>query len=186
MSYKITLFLHIIGAFILFAAMVIEWLSLINFRKTTDFGTVKVSVSNYSKSVVIGPIAAILILIPGIYLMTFGWNNANWIIIAFIGMILLAVTGGVMTGKKMKAIKKIVSTENKMSPELRSLLNNNSLILSLKIRSSVFLGIIYLMTVKPDLAGSIITLIVSIILGFIPLKTKVDADEVLQAERKSN
>ena len=107
MSYKITLFLHIIGAFILFAAMVIEWLSLINFRKTTDFGTVKVSVSNYSKSVVIGPIAAILILIPGIYLMTFGWNNANWIIIAFIGMILLAVTGGVMTGKKMKAIKKL-------------------------------------------------------------------------------
>ena len=186
MFYKIALFLHVTGTLLLFAAIVIEWLCIIDFRKSTDFENIKGAIFSYSKSVIISPIAILLILVPGIYMMTLGWENASWIIIAFVGMILLAVIGGVLTSKKMKAIKKIVSKENKVSSELRSLLNNNSLILSLKIRTTVLLGIIYLMTVKPDLTGSIVTLIVSVILGFIPLKTKAYSSEVFGTEQKIN
>ncbi|MFZ0452922.1 MAG: hypothetical protein WCE54_14440 [Ignavibacteriaceae bacterium] len=78
------------------------------------------------------------------------------------------------------------SSENNISPELRSHLNNNALILSLKIRTAVFLGIIFLMTVKPSLTGSIVTLIASVILGFIPLKNNANIGEVLKAEKKIN
>ena len=183
MFYKIALFLHVTGALMLFASMVIEWLSIINIRKASIPENIKTSIFNYSKLAVIGPISILLILIPGIYMMAVVWKNASWIIIAFIGMILLAIIGGAVTGRKMKAINKIVSDENNVSGELRSLLNNNSLILSLKIRTAVFLGIIYLMTVKPSLTGSIVTLIVSVFLGYIPLKTKANTSGVLKAEQ---
>jgi hypothetical protein len=184
MYYRIALFLHVTGALLLFAAMIIEWLCLVNFRKAMDLREIKESISNYSKSGLIGFTAVFLVLIPGIYMMAVAWKNAGWIITAFIGMILLAVIGGAVTGKKLKVIKKIISNENNISPELRSLLNNNSLMLSLKIRTAVFLGIIYLMTVKPDMKGSASVIIISIILGLIPLKSKAKKGEVINAEQK--
>ena len=186
MIYRIALFLHVTGALMLFAALAIEWLFVINIRKAMAIESIKKSFFNYPKLTAIGSIAIFLILIPGIYMMAVVWKNASWIIIAFIGMILLAIIGGAVTGRKMKAINKIVSNENNVSGELRSLLNNNSLILSLKIRTAVFLGIIYLMTVKPSLTGSIITLIASVIIGFIPLKTNAKTNKFLEAEQKIN
>ena len=186
MFYRIALFLHVTGALLLFAAMVIEWLYVISLRKATDFENIKESIFNYSKSVVIGPLAILLILIPGIYMMTLGWKGASWIIIAFIGMILLGVIDGTLSRKKIKSIKKIVSNDKNITSELISLLNDNSLFLSLKIRTAVFLGIIYLMTVKPSLTGSIETLIASIIIGFIPVKSKAKANKLIEAERKIN
>ena len=180
MFYRIALFLHVTGALLLFAAMAIEWLFVINIRKATAIENIKKSFFNYAKLKAIGSIAIFLILIPGIYMTALVWKNASWILIAFIGMILLAVIGGALTGRKMKGIKKVVSNENNISAELRSLINDNSLILSLKIRTAVLMGIIYLMTVKPDLTGSILTIIISVILGFIPIKSKADVSEVIK------
>ncbi len=181
MLYRIALFLHVTGALMLFAAIAIEWLFVINIRKAMAIENIKKSYLNYPKLTAIGSIAIFLILIPGIYMTAVVWKNASWILIAFIGMILLAVIGGALTGRKMKGIKKVISNENNISPALRSLLNDNSLILSLKIRTAVLMGIIYLMTVKPDLTGSVLTLIVSIILGFIPIKTKANVTRVIKA-----
>lgn len=184
MIYSIALFLHITGALMLFASISIEWLCVINMRNSTVVETIKESIFNYSRLTAINLTAMILILIPGIYMMAVVWKNASWISIAFIGIILLAVVGGAVTGRKMKIIKKIMSKENNISPLLRSLLNDNSLMLSIKMRTTISLGIIFLMAVKPDMIGSIVTLVTSVIIGFLPLKTKTRTSEVMEAGRK--
>lgn len=171
MIYNIALFLHITGALMLFSSVSIEWLCIISIRRTQTFETVKELIYNYSKLTVFNLTAALLILIPGIYMMAVVWKNAAWITVALIGIVLLAVVGGAVAGRKMKEIKKHVSEEPHFSAKLRSLLNSNSLIISLKMRTAIFLGIIFLMAAKPDFSGSVITLIISVIAGFFPFKT---------------
>ena len=72
----------------------------------------------------------------------------------------------------MRNIKKKLESGNFTLQELNNLLNNNLLLNSIKIRTTILLGIIFLMTVKPDLTGSIITLSASIITGIIPVKLR--------------
>jgi hypothetical protein len=172
MLYKIALFLHVTGALMLSAAIAIEWLCIISMRKTVAINRIKESVFIYSKVGIISNIGAFLILIPGIYMMAAVWHDATWGILGFFGLVLIGIIGGSVTGKKMKKIMKILKVENSSPQELGKLLKNNSLWFSIKIRTAILLGVIFLMTVKPELAGSIITMVVSIIIGALPFRMR--------------
>jgi hypothetical protein len=169
MLYKLALFLHVAGALLLCSAIVIEWLCVINIRKMKNIENVKEWVSNYLKLTILGPAVIGLILISGIYMMIVVWHDTAWIIFGFIGIILIAVIGGSIIGRKMRIINKMIPNENNISGRLEPLLTDKAFLFSIKIRTAIFIGIIFLMTYKPELAGSIITLITSIVLGFVPL-----------------
>lgn len=156
----------------LFGAMAIEWLHVINFRKAETVENVLKSVSNYSKMNIIGSIALVLVLIPGVYMMVVAWTTAMWASIGFIGLLLMGAFSGMITSRKIKQIKKMLPGESTVGPKLKSSLTDNALLFSVKIRTTLLVGIIFLMTVKPDLIGSIITIVVSFALGFVPLKIK--------------
>lgn len=78
MLYKIALFLHVIGALLVCAAIAIEWLCIINIRKAGTIERIKDSVLNFSKIGKIGDTGALLILVPGIYMMVAVWHDAKW------------------------------------------------------------------------------------------------------------
>lgn len=172
MLYKIALFLHVTGALMLCVVIALEWLCIISIRNSNAMDRIKEAVSNYSRVGIIGDIAAFLILIPGIYMMVVVWDDARWGIFGLFGLILIGVIGGIFTGRKMKKIRKIIKTNDESSQELGKLLKNNSMWFSIKLRTAIFLGVIFLMTVKPGLAGSMITMVISILLGSIPLRMR--------------
>lgn len=172
MLYKIALFFHVIGALMLCAAIAIEWLCIVNLRKANTEGRIQESVSDYSKLSKIGGVVMALILIPGIYMMITTWRDASWIMISFLGIILMGTIGGVVTGRRMSTLRKMIKNGSVGSAALKGLVNHNALWISLRMRTAIFLGIIFLMTVKLGLAGSIITLMLSIVLGIIPIKMK--------------
>ncbi len=186
MLYKIALFLHVTGSLMLCGAIAIEWLCLVNIRKTEVIESVKQSIINYSKLSVIGPIAIGLILIPGIYMMAAVWHGAAWILMGFLGLVFIGVLGGSITGRKMRNIKKMLSNESVMEPKLKSSLTDKALLFSIKIRTTIFLGIIFLMTIKPALPGSLITLAASIALGFVPLKAGIHTREIKNVKHELN
>jgi hypothetical protein len=169
MLYKIALFLHVTGALMLCASITIEWLFIINIRKAKTAERIDELVFNYSKAGRVGDIGAILILLPGIYMMVTVWDDARWAILGLFGLILIAIIGGITIGRKMKKTRELIKSENN-SLEALALLKDNSLWLSIKIRTAIFFGVIFLMTVKPQLAGSIITIAISIMLGALPLQ----------------
>lgn len=172
MLYKIALFFHVTGALILCAAIVIEWLCISNIQKANTLARIKEALFTYSKLNMIGGISMILILVPGIYMMIAAWHDASWIMISFIGLILIGAIGGVVTGRKMSKIKKLIKNEDNNSSNIGNLLKNNVLWFSIKMRTAIFLGVIFLMTVKPGLAGSILSIAISIMLGALPLHLK--------------
>jgi hypothetical protein len=172
MLYYIALFFHILGALFFAAVLAIEWFCIFNFRRSINIESIRLNILNYSKFKLIEHSAITVILVPGFYMMTEVWKGAIWIIMGFAGMVLLAVIGITITNRIMRNIKKKLECEDYTLQELNNLLNNNLFINSIKIRTTIFLGIIFLMAVKPDLAASIITLLVSIIAGLIPLKLR--------------
>jgi|GEM_PF-5683960 len=83
-----------------------------------------------------------------------------------------------MTARKVTKAKKIISLEKASLDEVKHLLNTNSLSLSLQMRTFIFMGIIFLMTVKPDIIVCIITFAVSLLIGIIPLRSKVRQGDI--------
>jgi len=169
MLYLVSLFLHVIGALLYSASLAIEWLSFSKLKKTESADRFNELLSTYSSLHMISGIAWVLILIPGIYLMVFVWNNIAWANIALVGFILLAIVGSMITGMRMKPITTEIKNSG-YSHDIRKKFNDPKLNFSLKARTTLTIGIVFLMTVKPNLSDSIVTLLISILLGFLPLK----------------
>ena len=79
--------------------------------------------------------------------------------------------------------RRALTTENgAVSSSLHNLLHDSLLSLSIHLRASIALGIDFLMTVKPDLVGSLITVVVAIILGLaFSLPAKIRDRQKVQA-----
>jgi hypothetical protein len=105
------------------------------------------------------PLAWLLILIPGFYMTATTWGGVAWISIALGAVILLVVLGVTLGGRQMAPIGQALSAESgSLSASLRQRISNPLVWASLRIRTAIALGIVFLMTVKPDLYGSLVAM----------------------------
>jgi uncharacterized membrane protein len=166
--YLIVKLIHIIGALGFFMALGLEWLSLSYARNATTSEQVQERLQISRSAQRLGPLSMLTILITGIYMMATVWHRVGWLIVALGALILIVVLGVALTRPRMAAIGQALATEKgPISSALHSLLNNSLLWLSLRTRVSIALGIVFLMTLKPDMLGSLIMLAIAIVLGLV-------------------
>jgi hypothetical protein len=80
-------------------------------------------------------------------------------------MVLMAILGA-LTGRRMAAIRRAVAVESgTLTLAFQQRLHDPLLWTSIQTRLAIALGIVFLMTVKPGLAGALLTIGVVIILG---------------------
>ena len=110
--------------------------------------------------------------------------GSAWVIVAFGSLIVMVVLGVALSGRRMAAIGRALAVENgPISSSLRDLLHDPLLWLSLRMRVSIALGIVFLMTVKPDLIGALLTMAVVVILGLaFSLPGRIRDQRKLQAQ----
>jgi hypothetical protein len=160
------LFFHVVGALGFFIALGLEWFNLVQLQRTTTVAEVGEWFKVTGRLRGIAGISMLMILIAGFYMTFAAWAGAMWISVAFGTMILQGVLAGVLTTPRMRAIQKAIATESgAITPALYSLLNHPLLWVSMLTRVGIALGIVFLMTVKPVLMGSLITLGVAIVVG---------------------
>lgn len=165
--YSFALFLHIVGALGLFIALGLEWTSLWYLRRATTSEQVNQWLPVFALLGRIYPFAWTAILLPGFYMTATVWGGVAWISIAFAAIFLLPIIGVVISGRRMAAIGPMVAAERgAISPALRQRLRDPLLWASIQTRVAITLGIVFLMTVKPGLAGALLTIGVAVILGF--------------------
>src|SRR5262245_36637301 len=163
--YSFALFLHIVGALGLFIALGLEWTSLWSLRRaaTAEETHQWLPVFAWLRRIYLVSWAAILL--PGFYMTATVWRGVAWISIAFAAIILIVVLGVALTGRRMAAIERAVAMESgSLSPTLRQRLGDPLLWTSIQVRAAIALGIVFLMTVKPGLAGSLFTISVAVII----------------------
>jgi uncharacterized membrane protein len=182
--YLIVRFLHIIGAAGLFAGLGIEGIVYSNLKNAEKVRQAVSQGSTLKIMRIVFGVSVILLLLPGIYLVisTWGWNA--WVIIGLI--LLVALSGlGSATGKKLgMAIGSLRGSEESISPDIKKRIADPAIMKMYKIKITLAMGIIFIMTVKPDWTVSIISIAVSLLLGLLlnmPSKQKQPAKEELES-----
>ena len=171
--YFVVLFFHISGAFILFMGMSLEWVGVTKLNKSEKLEQAKEwtnFLSSYKSAFIIG---GILLLITGIYMASAKWGWAPWMIVSFFLWLFLVIQGSAFTGKKISSFRKYINTSTDLkTSEIKEHIAKMKLINLLQSRLTVGFGAIFIMTVKPDLAGSLIVVLIAFILGLAPFLAK--------------
>lgn len=165
--YKLCLYLHILGAAILFIAIGVELLACAKLKNSNSpelanswLGCFYLLRKLYSASM-------ILILIPGIYMMATIWHFVPWIIISFIMWAVSAASGNITMAKKIKPLLIAAKSKNTDLDKINNQFNKKSFLTGSLLRTFSALGIVFLMTIKPDMTGSIIAIVLFLLAGFI-------------------
>ncbi len=168
--YAIAVFLHIVGALGLFAALGLEWASLLNLRRATAAGQAREWARLLASLRVVGTPAVLTVLVTGIYLTATRWGGQGWIGAGLGGLVLIAVLGATLTGRRAGAIVRAVASEagavSAVSATLGDRLRDPVLLVSAWLRTALALGIIFIMSTKPSGAGALTAMGVALGLGF--------------------
>jgi hypothetical protein len=86
--------------------------------------------------------------------------------VALGGMVLIAALGGAISGRRVPAIVgELPPASSPVSASLRRRLDDPALTLSLRVRTLLFLGIVFLMSNRPSLGGALAAMGMAVVLG---------------------
>lgn len=164
--YSVLVFLHIVGVLGLFASIAVEQVSLAGLRRASTGAQVREWLGVVrGLGRVHGP-AGLLILGTGFYLAATRWGHQAWIGLAIVGMVVMAVLGAGVTGRRMRAIGVELSVGAGPIPEgVRRRLDDPVLRMSAMVRAALGLGIVFNMAVKPQAGVAVAVLIVALLIG---------------------
>ena len=164
--YSISLFLHIVGALAIFAVLGLEWAGLHQMRRATEVAQVREWVRLLGSTRFVGGPAALLILATGIHMTATRWGAEAWIIAGLAGLVLIAALGAGLGGRRIGAIARALPGEAVLiSPSLRQRIHDPVLTLSLRLRIALFLGIVFIMSTHPGVAGALVAMAVTLVAG---------------------
>lgn len=153
--YTLVLFLHVLGALGLFAALGLEWTGLRQLRRAQSVETVRPWL------VVFGPVRRLggpsfgLLLLSGFYLTAVLRGSMSWVALGLAGLVALGALSGGLTGRHMRRIHRELAngTGEERSSHVRQLVQQPRLWVSLQLRTAIALGVVFLMTNKPGGSG---------------------------------
>jgi hypothetical protein len=164
-AYSIALFLHIVGALALFATFGLEGFALFSLRRAATAEQVRAWASVFGLLRRLWPASLGLLLLAGLYMTATTWGWQPWILTGLATMLLLPIVGA-RSGLRLAAVGRALAGERGPLPaETRAQLSDPFLAASYHVRLAAALGIVFLMTVKPELLGSLVTIGVALIAG---------------------
>ena len=179
--YSIALFLHIVGALGFFVALGLEWTSLRHLRLATTVEQVREWLRIPTEMGRVEMISMVILLASGIFMMITVWHGVAWIFVALGSLVPISVLAMAVGRPRMKAIERSLAAEHgTISPTLHQLLHHPLLRIDIQTRIAIALGIVFLMSVKPDLIVSLLTIGVAIIIGLassLPLRDRERTQE---------
>jgi hypothetical protein len=155
--YSVVLFIHVVSAIGLFIALAAEGAILFRIRTAQSVEQVRFFIRAVQRLRIIAIPSFLGILVGGLYLASKWGGGTFWIPLALGATLLIMLIGGLVTGRRIARLKKVLSsTENDVSiKSLSAMTQDTALLLSYGLRAGLGLGIVFLMTTKPDLLGSL-------------------------------
>jgi len=144
MTHLILLFLHVTAAMGIVAGLGIEGLTLVHLRAARNGEDVRQSLTSSRYAQRIAGSSLLVAIITGLYLATVYWHwSGAWMGVAMLTIIAMALVGGLMTGRALRSVTDAMGAG--AIPALQGRLG-----MSYTIRLGLFLGIVFLMTTKPE------------------------------------
>jgi len=168
--YSLALFFHFVGLAMLFIGYGVEWIVSAFLRGATTTDQVRAWLRVYRTSLpVSGPGLLVLILSGGYLAHISGAMKNGWMSASMIAIVVALGIGFMFILPRVKAIRAALPEGSAVLPaNATALLRAPGLPTLIRVRALLALGIVYLMTAKPDtLASSLIVLGAAIVLGLL-------------------
>jgi hypothetical protein len=181
--YHLALFLHILGALGLIGALTFETIGLRGLRRAVrrEDALVWLGIARVVQR--LAPASLGLILVMGLYMMATAWGPRGWILVSLGSFAAILLIGGLLTGVRMAHIGPSVGrSQGWLSEELRSALRDPVLLISLRTRLAIVLGIVFLMSVKPSLVTSLVVIVVAAGIGSVAGAATAGGRNAVQAQ----
>jgi hypothetical protein len=165
--YSLVLFFHVTAVLGLCAALSFEVLSLYQLRRASTLSEVRRWIQPVPGLPLVTAGSALVIFISGIYLaLRMAAFDLAWPKVTIAALLLIGPFGA-LTGKRMRALRQVCAGAKAINSELISRLQDPFLKASLSIRVAVFLGLVLLMSAKPELWESISIVVASVVFGLL-------------------
>lgn len=162
--YSIALFIHIVGALAFFAAVGLELAVLGGLRHARTVEHVRVWLQTGRTTRTLFRFSLALLLAAGLYLALTVWGIwTPWIDATLVTLAIFNVVAPLVNGRRYQAVGRLLSATGggggqPLPAGLVRATHDPVLQLSVHVMAAVSLGIVFLMTVKPDLLGSVVAL----------------------------
>jgi hypothetical protein len=155
--YSVVLFIHVVSAIGLFIALAAEGAIVFRIRTAQSVDEARYFIGAFQRLRMIAIPSFLGILIGGLYLASKWGRGTFWIPFALGATLFIMLIGGFVTGIRIARLGKMLSSdETDLSIEAISAeAKANTLLISYGLRIGLGLGIVFLMTAKPDLLGSL-------------------------------
>jgi hypothetical protein len=160
--YSLALFLHVVGALLLFVTLTIEGIALRQLRRAATVPEAKGAAAMLRLNRVVGPFSAFGVLVPGLYMTATSWGWVPWILVALVSWALIAVLGAV-NGIRILALERTTVAEG--APSVMGRFLDPLFLVSWVTRFGIALGVIFLMTVKPGALVAVSAVVVAAAAG---------------------
>lgn len=150
--YPFAVFVHVVGAVGLGAAVGVEALALGRLRRAATTDDARGWLRQLALGGRIGPYSMLAVLASGIWMTATVWGHVPWVATAFAGMVVMGALGGGVTGRALRRLGAALQAERGVEPseDLRARLATPVLTASLWLRAGLLVGVLGLMTVKPS------------------------------------
>ena len=160
--YSVALFLHVVGALLLFVTLAVEGVAL---RQAAP--------PLLRLNRIVGPLSALGVLLPGLYMAATSWGWVAWIVVALASWLAIAVLGAV-NGIRIVALER--------SADRPTGIRSPMFLISWMTRVGIALGVVFLMTVKPGAVAAVVAIVIAAAagaaLGVVLSRTRRPAREV--------
>ena len=162
---SLALFLHISSAMGMAAATALEWLGLQQVRKATTPQQAGAGLRILGGTRRLGFPSMLVAIITGLYMTATGGGPTPWIYSTMAAIVLVIVLTAA-NGPRMAAAGRALAREGgALSGGFHGIVNHPFVSISLYTRIAIILGIVFLKTVQPGWAGSLLTMGLAIVLG---------------------
>jgi uncharacterized membrane protein len=166
--YNIVLFFHVSGAIGYFIGIGTWLFILVGLRRAQRVEQVSALVNLIGLSGPFTGISVLLLLASGFYLALSAWSlQTGWILVALISLALMALSGGVLIEPRRRAIARLAhkAPDGPLPRSLERSTHSPVLLTTQQTVAALLLGIVFLMTTKPELIVSLIVMAVALVLG---------------------
>jgi hypothetical protein len=176
--FRLVLFCHVLAVMGLFVALAVEWVSVRHVRASTSYEQAREWSRLFKLLMPLGMPSTLVVLASGIYLAsTMSVWELGWVKLAVPTLVAVAIAGAIVGPRRARLSAAIAKGAGPLPESLVAQLGHPLMMASWRLRFALLAGLLFEMTVEPDLRGAVIVLGGTVLVGLVwsvPLwRTKV-------------
>lgn len=168
--YPIILFVHVLGAIGYCISVAMSLFAFAGMRRAQRVEQVRTLMHLADVSGPLGGLSALLLVASGFYLALTAWSLlASWILVALISLILMVPATAVLVAPRRSVLVRVMreAPDGAVPEALARRIHDPVLATVFQTVAVLLAGIIFLMTIKPNLVISIIVMLVALVVGLL-------------------